>query len=205
MVNQMLTGHTPFWGLTDRDVRRAILSAPLSFEKQVAAAAAATAELEPSSAAAAAANSPRLSDEAKAFVASLLNRSVGERPSAAEALDHPWLVAARQQATAAAAAPWQTESSELESSLGSGAGGMLTSLTESGQPSLPLSIWHSMAAFKNFSAIRKTALEVLAHRLEPAQILELRELFKLLDTSNSGVLSFAEFAAVRRPLSHARD
>ena len=39
MVNQMLTGHTPFWGLTDRDVRRAILSAPLSFEKQVAAAA----------------------------------------------------------------------------------------------------------------------------------------------------------------------
>ena len=123
MVYQLLTGHTPFWGPTDRDVRRAILSAPLSFEKKDHAGAA-----------------PKLSDAAKDFVATLLNRDVGNRPSAAQALDLPWLVAARKSAP-----PPTALSAEL---------------TQSGHAALPLSIFHSMAAFKNFSAIRKTALEV---------------------------------------------
>eukprot|EP01063_Lacrimia_lanifica_P001743 TRINITY_DN108_c1_g2_i1.p1 TRINITY_DN108_c1_g2~~TRINITY_DN108_c1_g2_i1.p1 ORF type:complete len:1377 (+),score=442.89 TRINITY_DN108_c1_g2_i1:66-4133(+) len=68
----LLAGRQPFTGTDDAALRRAVLSGEVAFTDRVWAS---------------------VSDEAKAFVASLLQHEAGLRPTAAAAIAHPWFSA----------------------------------------------------------------------------------------------------------------
>lgn len=67
----LLGGYPPFEGSTTRDLFNSILDQPLSFD---------------------APSWEHVSDEAKDFVSRLLDKDMGSRATAAEALQHPWFL-----------------------------------------------------------------------------------------------------------------
>jgi len=53
----------------------------------------------------------------------------------------------------------------------------------------------NLVHYKDTSALKKIALNVIAHKSNANEILELRKLFDQYDTANNGVISFEEFKA----------
>jgi len=57
------------------------------------------------------------------------------------------------------------------------------------------SVQDNLIHYKDTSALKKIALNVIAHKSSSSEILELRKLFDQYDTANNGVISFEEFKA----------
>lgn len=57
--------------------------------------------------------------------------------------------------------------------------------------------------YHNSSALKKIALNVIAHRSSAKDILELRKLFDQYDKKNSGVISFAEFESALKEYNYS--
>ena len=141
-----LCGLPPFWGDTDDAVFDMVLSGELDLETQPW---------------------PSVSDEAKDLVKSLLTRDPAKRPTAAEALAHPWL---RKHAT--------TEAAD--------SGG------ESPQKPLDPVVLTRLQSFAALDKLRRAALVTAARALPANETAALRELFDRFDADGDGTLTVGE-------------
>jgi calcium-dependent protein kinase len=125
------------------EVKRNILTKELSFEGDVWKA---------------------ISDDAKGFVTSLLQRSPENRPKAREALQHQFILKYQRS----------TLSSRLD-------------------PELVTKIHTSMKCFAESSHFKKTILQWIATRYPSDEVLHLTHIFTKLDKSGEGVIYFSDF------------
>lgn len=142
-----LCGLPPFWGDTDDAVFDMVLSGELDLETQPW---------------------PSVSDEAKDLVKALLTRDPAKRPTAAEALAHPWL--RKHSAAAAADEPGSVA------------------------PQKPLDpvVLTRLQSFAALDKLRRAALVTAARALPANETAALRELFDRFDADGDGSLSVAE-------------
>jgi len=111
------------------------------------------------------------SEEAKDFCRRLMEKQPGERLSATDALQHPWI--------------------KMGSSLhGTSARAGLDAAHELEQHN---EIVRSLEAFSHADGLAKLALQVIAFSTPPAKLDELRHVFQKMDEDGSGTLSLEEF------------
>lgn len=104
----------------------------------------------------------------KSFIDLLLKPKISNRPSACEALRHPFLAGEKDVA--------------LEN----------TPARKKNKESAQLTM-ERMKAFSSYPDIKRTALMAIAHKLHSNEIGHLREAFQKIDTSNSGTIDRSEF------------
>ena len=104
----------------------------------------------------------------KSFIDLLLKPKISNRPSASEALRHPFLAGEKDVA--------------LEN----------TPARKKNKESAQLTM-ERMKAFSSYPDIKRTALMAIAHKLHSNEIGHLREAFQKIDTSNSGTIDRSEF------------
>lgn len=113
-----------------------------------------------------------LSQDSKDFVDTLLVVDPRHRSDAAQALTHPWIVNQSQL----------SDEKPSEALLGQ--------------------VEDSLLNYRQTSALKKLALNVIAHRSTSSEILELRRVFGEFDKSNDGIISFAEFKAALEKMNY---
>jgi len=107
-----------------------------------------------------------ISQEAKDFCSSLMQKKARDRLAATNARDHPWIKHASKLHKGEDAAHELARHSEIVESLES---------------------------FHEADDLKKLALEVIAFSTPPAKLHELRELFVKIDVDDSGTISLDEF------------
>merc|ERR1712196_112204 len=110
------------------------------------------------------------------FISALLKMDPNERPSCAEALTLEWLTEAKV-----------TVEEQLEE-----------------DPVLD-DVVQNLCNFREFSALKRLALEVVAFSLEPSQIKSLRHEFEKFDSDHSGEITVKEFREVLGGSAHMKD
>ena len=154
----LLSGCPPFDGNSEADIIRAVRRAEVSFQDQE--------------------SWSGVSAAAQDFIRRLLVTDLNKRPTAEEALQHPWL-ALTAPSTAAAA---------------DGDGG--ASNTEASLADRPPSrgelnrVIANLKAFRDFSALKRLALEVVAFSLAPHQVRALQRDFEAFDQGHKGSWAF---------------
>merc|ERR1712196_297733 len=109
------------------------------------------------------------------FISALLKMDPNERPSCAEALTLEWLTEAKV-----------TVEEQLEE-----------------DPVLD-DVVQNLCNFREFSALKRLALEVVAFSLEPSQIKSLRHEFEKFDSDHSGEITVKEFREVLSLSAHMK-
>jgi len=143
ILYMLVSGIPPFWGGSDAEIRQRILVGKWGFpEVQFA----------------------HVSSECKDLIQRLLTADPGQRLTAQQALQHPWIKNAQTQR-----APAPVERARLKRQVS-----------------------FSMGKFVDFSSMRKLMLEVVAFSLKPEEIAEMREAFEEMDTDRSGTLTLQE-------------
>lgn len=104
----------------------------------------------------------QLSGDSKDFIGKLLILDPKQRMDANQALKHKWL---NEQYKLSDRRPSEALMKKVEDNL---------------------------LAYKDTSALKKVALNVIAHKSSPAEILQLRKAFGQYDIENNGVISFEE-------------
>lgn len=117
----------------------------------------------------------KVSDQAKAFVKTLLVDDPDERASAEEAASSTWLNRGH-----AATIRGPTEE-ELEATM------------------------MAMNTFSHYRQLKKLALMVIAHKSTSEEVGILRKIFEKYDTSKNGVITFDEFAAALQSYGFSDD
>ncbi|XP_044466980.1 calcium-dependent protein kinase 24-like [Mangifera indica] len=133
----LLCGVPPFWAETEEGIAHAIIKGKLDFERDPW---------------------PKISQEAKELVRSMLDPNPYNRVTIQEVLEHPWI---------------QNENHAPNISLGE----------------------NVAARIKNFSLMnkfKKKVLRVVADNLPNEQLAALKKMFDMMDTDNTGDLSFDE-------------
>ncbi|KAF4694650.1 hypothetical protein FOZ60_007617 [Perkinsus olseni] len=140
IVYMILSGAPPFGGATDAQIINNVKNGRFSFE------------------------GPRwagISDSAKAFITSLLQRDPSKRPSAVEASKHEWIT---------------TNMSKSSSECGEDAG-------------IDRSVLEGLCQFSRQNGIKRAALGMIAFSMSSNELLEnLEREFKSLDTDGSGTI-----------------
>jgi calcium-dependent protein kinase len=113
-----------------------------------------------------------LSDESVDFIKSLLVVDPAQRPTVQEAQKHAWF--------------------EQEFKLQERAPGDKMVLSQ---------VRSELQLATQMTRFHKIILETVAHRLSRSELLELRKTFDMIDTSNSGTVSFGEFKSVMREVN----
>jgi len=106
-----------------------------------------------------------ISDEAKQFVQSLLQKEPELRMTAQQALQHHWLQAAREGEISSPATAIKYN----------------------------IEVMRSLQAFSTTTRLHKVALELLAFAAPSHEVNELRQVFNAIDTDGSGAISREEF------------
>ena len=119
---------------------------------------------------------PSVSDGARSFCASLLQKDPARRANAAEAMEHEWLRATSELRPGTA---------EIEARGGGGAEAERRS-----------SILSSLAAFSRANAVTRHAYHALAFSASSADVKALRKAFVEMDRDGSGTVSLDEWKAV---------
>jgi calcium-dependent protein kinase len=104
----------------------------------------------------------QLSDDSKDFIGKLLILDPKQRMDANQALKHKWLI---EQYKLSDRRPSEDLMKKVEDNL---------------------------LAYKDTSALKKVALNVIAHKSSPTEILQMRKAFGQYDIENNGIISFDE-------------
>ena len=144
----LLSGTPPFFGKTDHETVEAVKLGRWSFDEKLF---------------------KNVSSDAKNFITKMLDRRVGARPSAADALKHAWF---NQLKTSK-----NSNSSKLDAAIAA-------------------NIVERLDGFVRRPSLSKVCMEVVAHTLQPEQIEELRNQFRKVDTSHTGEISFVDFKRI---------
>jgi calcium-dependent protein kinase len=120
-----------------------------------------------------------VSTTAKAFVRSLLDMDVDMRPSAGQALKHPWI-------TSGGTDEHEGESTAVQSSD-----------SDVGVDALETTV-ANLREYRTFSRIKKTALMAVAVGLNDRDVDAMKRAFEELDTMKNGTISLAEFRGVMK-------
>ena len=138
----LLSGRPPFGGRNKNEIYRSIREGDLNFSDPLWA---------------------RISKQALDFIRQALNRSKNDRPSAADLLEHPWIVNMADDKTA--------------------------KLDQNTQ----LDIANNLKVFKNSTAFQSGIISLIANLNSSSEELErLRMMFKKLDTDKNGTLTIDE-------------
>ena len=158
----LLCGYPPFYGDDDTEIFARVQAASYDF---------ATEEWE------------AVSQEAKRFVSSLLQKNPEDRPTAEQALGHPWFAKSGvlTVSTEGAELPVQGIFDGLQSPVGTPG----TSLT---------STLKRLKGFHTHNKLKKAALKVIAQQLTESEIDSLRDHFVALDEDKSGKLTVQEIS-----------
>lgn len=116
-----------------------------------------------------------ISDGAKDFCSKLLVVDPKMRMTAADAMQHPWIVDRLHL-------PDELPSSRILSSVDD-----------------------SLMHYKQTSQLKKLALTVIAHRSTTKEITELRKVFESMDTERNGVITFEEFKAALEKMEYSEE
>lgn len=142
----LLSGTPPFYGQDDKETLDAVRLGRWEFKEHF----------------------DRVSIEARKFITSCLSRRVHKRPSAAEAMKHPW----------------------FESQL------RRKGTNNEEDFSVSLDIIARLRAFERRSKLMRVCMEVIAYTLLPDQIRGLTEEFKKFDVDQKGEISYADVQRV---------
>ena len=119
-----------------------------------------------------------ISQDAKDFVSSLLVYDADDRPTANEALQHPWLAKANSNSR-------RSSSSSLQNLPLGG--------TRRDSHELMKDVNDCIMAYKGASELKKIAAVIVAHKSSAAEILEIRQAFDKYDRAKDGQISMEEF------------
>jgi calcium-dependent protein kinase len=148
----LLSGSPPFGGQHDYEIINKIKTAEVSFE------------------------GPRwsgISQEAKEFVSALLTRDPSKRPTALEAMNHPWLKR------------------------------MLRKVSEDSTVSeIDTDVLKNIRLFSRQNAMRRAALGLIAMSMGSAQVAQVEEEFRKLDKNKMGTITLAELTDVLKRQLH---
>ncbi len=148
----LLSGSPPFGGQHDYEIIHKIKTADVSFE------------------------GPRwagISEQAKDFVSSLLTRDPSKRPTALEAMNHPWLKS------------------------------MLGRVSEDSTVSeIDTEVLKNIKLFSRQNAMRRAALGLIAMSMGSAQVAQVEEEFRKLDKNKMGTITLAELTDVLKKQLH---
>lgn len=114
-----------------------------------------------------------ISEGARDFCDELLVVDPKKRSDAAKALKHPWIVNRAQL------------------------------LDEKPSKELLAQIEGSLLNYRQTSALKKLALNVIAHRSTSSEIIELRAAFDQFDKEHNGIISFVEFKAALEKMNYS--
>lgn len=114
-----------------------------------------------------------ISADAKDFISKLIVVDPKHRWDAAEALKHPWIVKREQLPD------------------------------EKPSEALLEKIDDSLLNYRHTSALKKLALNVVAHRSSTADILQLRTAFDQFDVEKDGIISYAEFKQALEKMNYS--
>ena len=140
----LLCGYPPFNGNSDKDILARVKSGKFVFPDS---------------------EWKTVSASAKDFVSKLLELKPGNRMSAKEALEHPWI---RESALIAKGSSQQED------------------------PLVQERILSSLRSFRGISKFKKLALTAIAHQLLDSEINELKRTFASVDTDGDGTLNVSE-------------
>ena len=108
-----------------------------------------------------------VSDCAKDFICNCLTMRVNDRPTAKQALEHPWFRRVTTPKAAALAAESLLNNNDVA-----------------------ITVLQRLNNFVKHSSLANIIMDVIAHTLVPEQIADLRDQFSKLDVHNSGDISF---------------
>ena len=196
----MLTGSPPFFGRHNAETKAQILRADPSYSSRLFA------HCEGGK-----------RGPAASFVRGLLTRDPSRRLTAAQAIEHRWVVKhARPQSPRATPLPETRDAAPPLGAAGGGSSSMsadgffgsVPSLVQSASSSLRRSaaaaapalltrseLVHSLRGFRELSTLSKLICELAASRLKPDELAELRGTFEAIDGDGSGTISFDELRA----------
>eukprot|EP00949_MAST-11_sp_MAST-11-sp1_P005003 g5003.t1 len=159
----MLSGRCPFGGNTDEEIQENVLRGVVRFRTKLWGS---------------------VSEEAKAFVSHMLRIDPTDRPSAARALQHPWLT-------------------------GVGNCDDFEPLRKDtlGEDHIDEPFISHLMEFKRYSRLKKAALMAVAFSLDDDHIKSVKKAFEEIDTENTGTITFKEFQGVmqKHGVTEARD
>lgn len=116
-----------------------------------------------------------ISDEAKDYLSKLLVVDPALRMDAGDALKHIWL---SKEFPLSDRVPDQSTADAVQGNL---------------------------IRYKDTSALKKIALNVIAHKSSSDEIMELRKLFDQFDTANNGVISYEEFQEAMKKMNYSAE
>ena len=166
----LLCGYPPFYGDNDRDIFKRIQAGSFSFPHP---------------------EWTNVSEEAKAFITSLLQQDPEKRPTAADALHHAWIErawvasggSAAEAADVAVTVPSPTGAAHVKAAFDGDTAAMQATMGEVGK---------RMQRFVGMAKLKKMALNVLAYELTESDIGNLKGVFEAMDADSSGKLSVEE-------------
>lgn len=130
-----------------------------------------------------------ISREARDFVKRLLAMDPQQRPSAAEALTHAWIRTHARDDAADAPAPTRAAAAAAVD-----------------DPQVLGAVARRMARFVAMGKLKRLALNVLAQELSGPELTQLRDVFREIDSDNSGTISTAELRRALAPhVAHRAD
>ena len=132
-----------------------------------------------------------ISQDAKDFVSSLLVYDADDRPTANEALQHPWLLAKANNSNSR-----RLSSSSLQNKLGG---------TRRDSHELMKDVNDCIMAYKSCSEMKKIAAVIIAHKSSAAEILEIRQAFDKYDRTKDGQISMEEFKLALAEFNYSDD
>jgi serine/threonine protein kinase len=131
-----------------------------------------------------------ISQDAKDFVSSLLVYDADDRPTANEALQHPWLLAKANSNSR------RSSSSSMQNKLGG---------TRRNSHELMKDVNDCIMAYKSCSEMKKIAAVIIAHKSSAAEILEIRQAFDKYDRTKDGQISMEEFKLALAEFNYSDD
>ncbi|CAI7783831.1 unnamed protein product [Closterium sp. NIES-54] len=164
----LLSGRRPFWDKTEAGIFNEVLKKKPDFREKPW---------------------PQISSSAKDFVKKLLKKDPRARPTAAQALSHPWV----KEGGNASSIPLDIAVlSNMREFCGGGEGEWCHPPHVPSSIPLDIAVLSNMREFVKYSRLKQMALKALATTLESTEVQQLRDQFNAMDINGDGTITIDE-------------